>query len=98
MTAINENDLSYMLLDNFALRAVEPHIYSVLPDNESGNEYDTQFGFIYDWVACNPIYNKLIWGYSVKIFPRIVTEALDSSQDGHVLDIGCGSLSFTAKT
>ena len=98
MTAINENDLSYMLLDNIELRAVEPHIYSVLPDDESGNEYDTQFGFIYDWVACNPIYNKLIWGYSVKIFPRIATEALDSSQDGHILDIGCGSLAFTAKT
>jgi ubiquinone/menaquinone biosynthesis C-methylase UbiE len=98
MTKINENDLSAMLLENISFRTVESNIYSVLPDNESGNEYDTQFGFVYDWVACNPIYNRLIWGYSVKIFPQIATEALHSSQDGPVLDIGCGSLSFTAKT
>ena len=31
-----------MLLEYFRLREVEPYIYSVRPDNESGNEYDTQ--------------------------------------------------------
>jgi ubiquinone/menaquinone biosynthesis C-methylase UbiE len=76
---------------------VEPNIFSVLPNDETGNEYDSQFGFIYDLVACNPIYNRLIWGYSVKIFSQITTEALHSSQDGPILDIGCGSLAFTAK-
>ena len=98
MATINENDLSALLLENSILRLVEPDIYSVLPDNESGNEYDTQFGFIYDWVACNPIYNRLIWGYSVKIFPQIANDALRSSADGKVLDLGCGSLAFTAET
>ena len=33
-----------------------------------------------------------------KIFSQIATEALHSYQDGPVLDIGCGSLAFTAKT
>jgi len=98
MAMINENDLSALLLENPIFRLVEPNIYSVLPDNESGNEYDTQFGFIYDWVACNPIYNRLIWGYSVKIFPQIANDALRSSADGKVLDLGCGSLAFTAAT
>jgi len=98
MAKIGENELAVMLLETCKLRAVEPNIYSVLPDNESGNEYDSQFGFIYDLVACNPIYNRLIWGYSVKIFPKTASEALHSSHDGHVLDIGCGSLAFTAKT
>ena len=97
MEKIDENELSTMLLENFTLRAVESNIYSVLHDNESGNEYDSQFGFIYDLVACNPIYNRLIWGYSVKIFPQTASKALDSSHEGHVLDIGCGSLAFTAK-
>jgi ubiquinone/menaquinone biosynthesis C-methylase UbiE len=97
MATINENDLSSMLLDNFTLRAVEPHIYSVLPDNKSGNVYDTQFGFIYDWIACNSIYNRLIWGYSVQIFSKIANDALRSSPAGNVLDLGCGSLAFTAK-
>jgi ubiquinone/menaquinone biosynthesis C-methylase UbiE len=86
-----------LLMENTILRAVEPGIYSVLPDNESGNEYDTQFGFIYDIVACNPIYNRLIWGYSVKMFHEIATDALRSSPEGNVLDLGCGSIAFTAK-
>jgi ubiquinone/menaquinone biosynthesis C-methylase UbiE len=86
-----------LLLGNTTLRSVEPSIYSVLPDNESGNEYDTQFGFIYDMVACNLIYNRLIWGYSVKIFPQIANDALRSIPEGNVLDLGCGSLAFTAK-
>ncbi|MFH2058177.1 MAG: class I SAM-dependent methyltransferase [Pseudomonadota bacterium] len=97
MPIFNENDLSALLMENIILRLVEPGIYSVLPDNESGNEYDTQFGFIYDLVACNPIYNRLIWGYSVKYFPKIATDALWSSPEGNVLDLGCGSLAFTAK-
>ena len=48
METITENDLSALLLKNTHLRLVESSIYSVLPNNESGNEYDTQFGFIYD--------------------------------------------------
>jgi ubiquinone/menaquinone biosynthesis C-methylase UbiE len=98
VATINEGDLSAMLLESFTLRAVEPHIYSVLPDNESGNEYDTQFGFMYDWIACNPIYNRLIWGYSVKIFSQIANDALRSTTEGKVLDLGCGSLAFTSET
>lgn len=97
MGTINENDLSALLLENTTLRLVQSNIYSVLPNNESGNEYDTQFGFIYDLVACNPIYNRLIWGYSVKIFPQIANDALRSTPEGNVLDLGCGSLAFTAK-
>ena len=97
MASFNENDVSALLLENTTLRSVEPGIYSVLPENESGNEYDTQFGFIYDLIACNPIYNRLIWGYSVKIFPKIANDALWSTIEGNVLDLGCGSLAFTAK-
>jgi ubiquinone/menaquinone biosynthesis C-methylase UbiE len=97
MTTIDESKLSSMLLDDSTLRPVEPNIYSILPNDETGNEYDTQFGFIYDLVACNPIYNRLIWGYSVRVFPEIATDALRSSPEGNVLDLGCGSLAFTAK-
>ncbi|MEW6599601.1 MAG: class I SAM-dependent methyltransferase, partial [Nitrospirota bacterium] len=96
MTAITENILTETLLNNFTLRPVEPGIYSVLPDDESGSEYDTQFGFMYDLVACNPLYNRLIWGYSINIFPRIAGEALRFGMGGKVLDLGCGSLAFTA--
>ena len=86
-----------MLRDEVTLRSVEPNIFSVLPADESGNEYDSQFGFVYDLIACNPIYNRLIWGYPVKIFQEIAEEALRSSFQGYVLDLACGSLAFTAK-
>lgn len=98
MAKITESDLSSLLLKNTAIRPVEPAIYSILPNNETGNEYDTQFGYIYDWVACNPIYNRLIWGYPVKILSQMANEALHSATQGNVLDIGCGSLAFTAET
>ena len=98
MSTMAENILSFMLRDAVTLRAVESSIYSVLPNDAAGNEYDSQFGFIYDLVACNPIYNRAIWGYSVKVFSQISSEALLSSQNGPFLDIGCGSLAFTAKT
>ena len=97
MLKINKNDLAAVLSENLTLRTVESGIYSVFPDNESGSEYDTQFGFFYDRIACNPVYNRLVWGYSVKIFSQIGSQALRSSQAGYVLDIGCGSLAFTAR-
>lgn len=98
MATIDKKDLSALLSPNVDIRLIEPHIYSVLTDIEVGNTYDTQFGNIYDWVACNPIYNRLLWGYSVAIFASITNDALRSSKKGNVLDLGCGSLAFTAKT
>lgn len=92
------NILSSILINTASLRLVESNIYSVLPNDETGSEYDSQFGLFYDLVACNPLYNRIIWGYSVKIFSQIASEALKSSQNGPFLDIGCGSLAFTAKT
>lgn len=44
------------------LRSVEPNIYSVMPNNEIGNGYDSQFSYIYDLIACNPSYNRIIFG------------------------------------
>ena len=87
-----------MLSKNVDLRLIEPHIYSVFQDIEVSNSYDSPFGNIYDWVACNPLYNRLIWGYSIAKFASLAHDALTSSKNGNVLDLGCGSLAFTAKT
>lgn len=97
MNKIDEKKLSSIFLNGTKLRKVEPNIFSVLPNDEFGNEYDSQFGYLYDLVACNPIYNRLIWGYSVRIFSQILNDALQSASKGYVLDLGCGSLAFTSK-
>ena len=55
MATIGENNLSALLSENADLRLIESHIFSVLSDIEVANTYDTEFGNIYDWVACNPI-------------------------------------------
>jgi len=98
MVTIGEKGLSELLSKNLNVRLIEPHIYSVLKDIEVVNPYDTQFGYIYDWVACNSFYNRLIWGYSITKFASLARDALTSSGKGYVLDLGCGSLAFTAKT
>jgi ubiquinone/menaquinone biosynthesis C-methylase UbiE len=98
MTTIGESALSAVLVRDSGIRLIEPHVYSVLSDIEVANPYDSSFGYIYDWVACNPLYNRLIWGYSVSRFASLAYDALNSSKNGNVLDLGCGSLAFTAKT
>ncbi len=90
--------LSGLIADDICLDMIEPHIYSVFPDIGIANEYDTGFGILYDLVACNPLYNRLIWGYSTAGFASLVRDALKRSTQGAVLDLGCGSLAFTART
>ncbi len=80
------------------LGLVEPHIFTVYNDLETKNSYDTVFGTFYDRVACNSVYNRLIWGYSINSFDDLTQEALTWTRDGLVLDVGCGSLAFTAGT
>jgi ubiquinone/menaquinone biosynthesis C-methylase UbiE len=97
MTSIAANTLSEVLASGAGLRLIEPHIYSVFSDIEVANVYDTKFGNIYEWVACNPLYNRIMWGYSIEKFASISQEALTSSKTGNILDLGCGSLAFTAR-
>ncbi len=98
MIRIGEESLSLLLDDGVQLRKVEPSIFSVFSDDKVGNSYDNAFGTFYDLVACNPIYNRLIWGYSTAKFSGFTESALNSSNNGTILDVGCGALAFTAKT
>ncbi|MBU0674493.1 MAG: class I SAM-dependent methyltransferase [Proteobacteria bacterium] len=96
MTKLDEGSLTGLLQRDVTIRVVEPHILSVFSNDETGNSYDDKFGTMYDLVACNPIYNRLIWGYSTAKFPLVVEKVLQARSDGFVLDIGCGALAFTA--
>ncbi len=93
---IDDEKLSEVILESLRLRLVEPHMYSLYPPGEETTPYD-KFGGMYDLVACNPLYNRLVWGYSTSEYHSLCRDALGSSQAGWVLDAGCGSLAFTAR-
>jgi SAM-dependent methyltransferase len=90
---------SEILVPEISLRLIEPHLYSLSAPGENTNAYD-QGGALsfYDKVACNRLYNRLVWGYSTLDYHTLCREALNSSTEGWVLDAGCGSLAFTAET
>jgi SAM-dependent methyltransferase len=91
-----EDRLKELLLDDVSLRESEPHIYSLYPESEAA--YYDEFGGIYETVACNRFYNRLVWGYWISEYQVLCADVLRSAKDEWVLDAGCGSLAFTSKT
>lgn len=94
---IEETDLAELMLSHVRLRLVEPHLYTVYEDVADKNVYD-RMRPLYDRVMGNRLYNSLMWGYRITDFASFCQEALAASSDGWVLDAGCGSLIFTART
>ncbi len=96
---IDAAKLSEILLPEVNLRLVEPHLYSPYGPGEQTNSYDDKGALsFYDQVACNRLYNRLVWGYDIGDYHSLCRQALNSSTAGWVLDAGCGALAFTAKT
>ena len=90
-----EEKLKGILLDDASLREIEPHLYSLYPEDEAAS-YD-KYGGIYETVACNRFYNRLVWGYWISEYQVLCADALRSAKDEWVLDAGCGSLAFTVE-
>ena len=86
-----------ILLDDIQLEKVEPDTYSVIPKEARSHHYDKAAKF-YDWVIGNRFYNRIIWGNWPSQYEAFCKQALASNHGGIVLDAGCGSLVFTAKT
>jgi ubiquinone/menaquinone biosynthesis C-methylase UbiE len=97
MVMVDENSLSKLLGEEVKLKLIEPHIYSVCQDAQEDILYDKMAKF-YDLVICNRFYNHIVWGYPIASYGALVYNALTSSKSGWVLEAGCGSLAFTAKT
>jgi ubiquinone/menaquinone biosynthesis C-methylase UbiE len=90
--------LSEIVSEDITLNFVETDIYSVYPVGDSPGAYDSIGApVIYDKVACNRFYNRLMWGYSIKEYTVLCKDRLASSSEGWVLDLACGSLAFTAE-
>ncbi|MBU1054121.1 MAG: class I SAM-dependent methyltransferase [Proteobacteria bacterium] len=90
--------LSEIIHEEVKLNFIEPNLYSVYPIGETPGVFDSMgASTIYDLVACNRIYNWLMWGYSTKDYATLCEDMLSSSSEGWVLDLACGSLAFTAE-
>jgi SAM-dependent methyltransferase len=88
-----------IISEDVSLNLVEPDIYSVYSGGDAPGAYDSMgASTIYDVVACNRFYNRLMWGYSTKDYAVLCQEILASAPEGWVLDLACGSLAFTAET
>jgi ubiquinone/menaquinone biosynthesis C-methylase UbiE len=87
-----------IISEDVKLSCSEPGIYSVYAIGDTPGAYDSAgASTIYDVVACNRIYNWLMWGYSVKDYSALCEDLLASSSEGWILDLACGSLAFTAE-
>ena len=84
------------LLKQNNLEFLPSGIYSAIEKENRISDYDEKVKG-YDALIGNGIYNKIIWGNSVKNYHSFCQDALDTASDGVVLDAGCGSLVFTAE-
>lgn len=89
--------LSEIISDDISLKLVQPDIYSVYSTGDAPGAYDHMgASTIYDVVACNRLYNRLMWGYSINDYATLCEDSLaSSSSEGWILDLACGSLAFT---
>ena len=88
-------NLSTLIIPAFRLHKASRGILSVLPENFPKSSYDGR-ARLYDVVVGSKLYNKLIWGTSIKNYRLFAQQAL-ASGDRHFLDAGSGSAVFTAE-
>lgn len=74
---------------------VSEGIFSVLEESRQQSGYDGKV-LAYDAIAGNRFYNKLFWGNWPSSYQKFCESGLKQSPKKPVLDVGCGSLVFTA--
>jgi SAM-dependent methyltransferase len=91
------DDLASILAFPQAVRAVEPGIYSSIPEAEHRAAYDRK-GAVYDAIVGRSLYHRFLWGTTGAAYTRFAQMALAaaSGEEDWFVEIGCGSLLFTA--
>jgi ubiquinone/menaquinone biosynthesis C-methylase UbiE len=89
-------DLSQCLLPDQRAVLLSNGIWSTLAVTDRPDSYD-KMARVYDWMVGNSLYNRLIWGNGTKAYSDAAQNVLAQSTGGPIIDIGCGSLVFTAK-
>jgi ubiquinone/menaquinone biosynthesis C-methylase UbiE len=86
--------LSATLRPDQDARQLEPGLWTVLPDDAEEAEYDS-FGRSYDRMVGNRLYLSWVWGSDRDDWTAFARDALESTAAGPLLDVACGSLTFT---
>ena len=78
---------------------VRPHladegIWSVLPENVGEADWDS-IASSYDRLARTRLYSRVVWGADPADYTAYAREALAATEEGALLDVACGSLTFT---
>lgn len=84
------------ILQNVQPVEVSEGIFSVLDESRQQSGYDGKV-LAYDAVVGNRFYNKIFWGNWPSSYKKFCEHGLKQSPDKPVLDVGCGSLVFTAR-
>ncbi len=92
----DETQLREVVEEGTRIHCLEPDLYSVYEPGENTNTYDRAAPF-YDLIMCSRLYNTVIWGYPISHYETLCRDNLSSSDQGWVLDAGCGSLAFSAE-
>jgi len=89
--------LRAVIAEGRTIRTLEEDIYSVLPEGVHNHLYDRRAA-LYDLSVVTPLYNRVLWGASPADYVAFAREAVVSQSSAPMLDAGCGSMLFTAKT
>lgn len=83
------------VLKNIKLEEIDAGIFSCLSHDHRVSDYDNKVN-AYDLVVGNRFYNRIMWGNWPSQYEKFCKQALNSNKEGVFLDVGCGSLVFTA--
>ncbi len=91
------NNLKEALSANRSVTLVEDDIYSVLRDPLIPHRYDGRAA-VYDAVVNSRLYGRVAWGSLPDDYVSFARESIGAGSEGRLLDAGCGSLIFTARS
>lgn len=89
-------DIAKYLLPDRNLELLSPALWSSLIIQDRSDSYD-KMAWAYDLLVGNSLYNRVVWGTWAKTYSDAADREIIQAARGPIIDIGCGSLIFTAK-
>lgn len=77
---------------------IEPGIWRQNGARAAGDAQYDSIGTAYDGVCGLDIYHRAVWGVSIARYRAFAESAVSACGEGVLLDAGCGSMLFTART